>query len=114
MVIGNCGHWLLGRRDLLAYTGELIADAIDVSDEAGKPGSCEINRAAERLADLCTACGERLAHHSCDACDKRICNVCVVDSDILPLSRFCSSECRNEAELAAEEVRQSDNYARWN
>jgi len=98
----------------LAYTGEFIADLIDVSGEAHESGSSEISRAAERLADLCTACSERLAHHNCDACDRRVCKACVVASDILSLSCFCSSECRDEAELAAEEVRQSDAYVRWN
>ena len=98
----------------MAYTGELIADLIDVSDQALESGSSEISRAAERLADLCAVCTERLAHHNCDACDRRICKACVVASDVLPLSRFCSCECRDEAELAAEEVRQSDAYGRWN
>jgi len=105
---------LSGGKIILAYSGEFMADLIDVSDEAMESGSSEISRAAERLADLCTACSERLAHHNCDACDRRVCKACVVASDVLPLSRFCSSECRDEAELAAEEVRQSDAYVRWN
>jgi len=105
---------LAGGKNYLAYTGEFIAELIDVSDEVLGPGSSEISRTAERLADLCTVCSERLAHHNCDACDRRVCRACVVASDILPLSRFCSSECRDEAELAAEEVRQSDAYVRWN
>ena len=68
----------------MAYTGEFIAELIDVSDEVLGPGSSEISRAAERLADLCTACSERLAHHNCDACDRRVCRACVVASDVLP------------------------------
>jgi len=101
-------------RIILAYTAEFIADLIDARDEVLESGSSEISRAAERLADLCTVCAERLAHHNCDACDRRVCKACMVASDILPLSCFCSIECRDEAELAAEEVRQSDAYVRWN
>lgn len=78
-----------------------------------EPFCAGISAAADRLVDLCVACRERLAHKNCDTCDGRICNVCVVPGNCLPLSSFCSSECRDEAELAAENARQADIYARW-
>lgn len=58
----------------------------------------------QRLQDVCSDCGS-LAHNSCDTCEKRLCNNCVVTSDILPLSKFCSASCRDEAEESAENNR---------
>ena len=88
------------------------------SDDATGPGIqlplCpEICATANRLADLCMACEERLAHSNCDSCERRICRACVVQAPSLPLSSFCATQCRDEAELAAEEARQTDAYARW-
>jgi len=62
---------------------------------------------------LCVVCHERPAAHLCDSCDRGICDSCLVVSSLMPLSRFCSEECRHQAELAAEQTRQSDPYARW-
>ena len=73
----------------------------------------EICAIAHRLADLCGACEKRLAHSNCDSCDRRICRACLIEASSLPFSSFCSTQCRNEAELAAEEARQTDAYARW-
>ena len=73
----------------------------------------EICATAGRLADLCSACEKRLAHSNCDSCDRRICRACVVEAPSLPCSLFCSTQCRDDAELAAEQARQTDAYARW-
>lgn len=73
----------------------------------------EICAIARRLEDLCLACEQRLAHSNCDSCDRRICRACIVTAPSLPLSLFCSTQCRDDAELAAEEARQTDTYARW-
>jgi len=84
----------------------------DDQDRPAPLGS-ETQATANRLADVCTACAERLAHHACDTCSRRICKACVVLSSVLTLSFFCSGECREEAELAAEQARETDAYARW-
>lgn len=68
----------------------------------------EIRKTARRLVDSWGVCGERLACHHCDTCERRLCQACVLPSLALPLSRFCSTECRDEAELAAEQARQTD------
>ena len=73
----------------------------------------EICQVAARTNDICAICGERLAHKTCESCERRMCNACVVLSVILPLSFFCSEECRDQAELAAEQARQSDVCERW-
>jgi len=64
----------------------------------------EIVRASppEVARDGCDLCGAAAGRESCDTCESRLCQSCRVRSDILPLSCFCSSECRDEAELAAE------------
>ena len=61
----------------------------------------------------CAVCEERPAAHLCDSCDRGMCDFCLVLSSLLPLSRFCSEECRDQAELAAEQARESDPYTRW-
>ena|SRR5579864_6714223 len=89
---------------------------VDLTDRAGAAQTAlgpEVRAIAERIADICVACGEHLAHHNCDSCDRRVCKACVVLGAVLPFSSFCSSECRDEAELAAEEARQTDVTARW-
>ena len=86
----------------------------DVSGSAIRESICpEICAVASRLEDLCGACEKRLAHLNCDSCDRRICLACVMAAPSLPLSSFCSAQCRDEAELAAEEARHTDAYARW-
>ncbi|HEY6253602.1 MAG TPA: hypothetical protein VI685_26895 [Candidatus Angelobacter sp.] len=97
-------------------TCSLPANCVDsASAETAVPAPIcpQTSATARRIADVCTVCGQRLAHRNCDACDRRICRTCVVTGTSLPLSCFCSSECRDEAELAAEDVRQTDAYARW-
>jgi hypothetical protein len=41
----------------------------------------------------------------CDACQERAPVSQAVSSRVLACSRFCSPECRNEAELAAEDAK---------
>lgn len=95
-------------------TGSLILDPGDRAEcPAQTPCALQTRAIANRMADVCAVCGQRLAHHNCDTCDRRICNACVVFGVSLSLSSFCSTECRDEAELAAEEARQTDAYARW-
>lgn len=74
----------------------------------------EIPRVADSglVQDLCGICGGQ-GRNNCESCDRRFCGRCEVVSELLPLSFFCSSECRDEAELAAEQARQSDLYDRW-
>jgi hypothetical protein len=67
----------------------------------------EIVYNAQRALDVCHSCQEHLAHFNCSACDCRACNACGITSVILPYSMFCSESCRDEAELAAENARQS-------
>lgn len=66
-----------------------------------------ITATAQRLEDVCQvpddACS-RLAHHEC-WCGRRVCNLCVITSLMLPYERYCCTEHRNEAEQAAEDGR---------
>lgn len=39
---------------------------------------------------------------TCDTCTKNVCDNEAIESRVLPYSQFCCIECRNEAELAAE------------
>ena len=71
------------------------------------------DRRTEHVSDICPVCRERPAAFICDSCERRVCELCLVPSSLLPLSRFCSDECREQAELAAEQARQSDAYAQW-
>jgi hypothetical protein len=89
---------------------ELISEMVE---KTGAAEEREVHRLAQRLNDRCAICGERLAHRTCEVCERRICNVCAIVSALLTFSHFCSSECRDEAELAAEQVRQTDSYGRW-
>lgn len=99
---------------MVALLSEENRNPVAGVDKDGGLAVCPHTRAAAaRWADLCVACAERLAHHSCDTCEKRICNACVVLSLTLTVSFFCSDECREEAELAAEQARATDTYARW-
>jgi len=45
------------------------------------------------------------ATFNCDTCEKLAATEEVITSPILPCSRFCSTSCRDEAELAAENAR---------
>ena len=77
------------------------------------PPASESGAASARPGqDVCVICSGP-AEKNCEGCDRGFCNRCEVLSELLPLSRFCSSECRDEAELAAEQARQSDLYQRW-
>lgn len=99
-----------GERDM---TCSLTVDLTDRAAAGAQTLLCpEVRATSERIADICVACGEHLAHHNCDSCDRRVCKACVVLGAALPFSSFCSSECRDEAELAAEEARQTDVTAR--
>src|SRR5215469_5830282 len=92
------------RRSIWMETASLTTALINEAES--ESNLCPHTRTtASRLIDLCTACAERLAHHTCDACDRRICRPCALFSSVLSQSFFCSSECRDEAELAAEEAR---------
>jgi len=71
------------------------------------------DRRTEHVSDICPICRERPAAFTCDSCERRACDSCLVPSSLLPRSRFCCDECRDEAELAAEQVRQSDAYGQW-
>jgi hypothetical protein len=57
--------------------------------------------------DGCVICSGP-AEKNCESCDRRFCNRCEVRSELLPLSCLCSSDCRDEAEFAAEQARQTD------
>ena len=94
---------------------KMILEAIEdnVIPAVRREKGLQICQVAARIADICGICGERLAHKSCESCDRRMCNACAIFSMILPLSFFCSEDCRDEAELAAEQTRQSDAYQRW-
>jgi hypothetical protein len=61
----------------------------------------------------CIVCREQRGCRRCDACDRPVCQICEIVSEVLPGSFFCSSRCRNEAELAAEQARISDLRERW-
>ena len=64
----------------------------------------------EVARDACDLCGASGCCECCDTCESRLCQGCRVQSEVLPLSCFCSSECRDEAELAAEAARETDAY----
>lgn len=59
---------------------------------------------------ICAVCHRRPAAFICDSCEQKICESCTLHSSLLPLSRFCSEECKSEAETAADHVRESDPY----
>ncbi|HEY6350660.1 MAG TPA: hypothetical protein VI636_14750 [Candidatus Angelobacter sp.] len=94
-------------------TCSLTVDLTGNAGAAAQTALCpEVRATAERITDICVACGEHLAHRNCDSCDRRLCKACVVLGVALPFSSFCSTECRDETELAAEEGRQTDVTAR--
>jgi hypothetical protein len=64
---------------------------------------CEPAVSPENSGNGCTICGELRPCRNCDSCDRAVCQPCMISSDILPGSYFCSAGCRNEAELAAEQ-----------
>ena len=94
---------------------KLISEVIEenVIPAVGREKGLQICQVAARTADICGICGERLAHKTCESCERRMCNACAVSSTILPLSFFCSEDCRDEAELAAEQARETDAYECW-
>jgi hypothetical protein len=94
---------------------KMILEAIEdkVVSAVRQEKALQIRQVAARTADICGICGERLAYKTCESCEQRMCNACAIFSTILPLSFFCSEECRDEAELAAQQARQTDVCQRW-
>ena len=68
---------------------------------------------AQTESAACAVCHRCPAAFMCDSCEQRICASCTLRSSLLPLSCFCSDECKSEAETAADHVQESDPYARY-
>lgn len=91
----------------------MTSDLIETNSSVLQPSAVSLQFPGAAQANaVCAVCRRRPAAYVCDNCERKVCDLCLVQSSLLPLSRFCSEECRGEAELAAEQARQSDPYAR--
>ena len=82
----------------------------EVEPSEFSPEECQSFNAQTGSA-VCAVCHRCPAIFMCDSCEQNICESCTGRSSMLPLSRFCSDECKSEAETAAEQIRDSDPHA---